>query len=230
MQKKSLLISIISCNRLEYLNKSLFYITNHINKYENNLYISFISIDQGTLNREIIFEKYKVSNNFFLNPKGYAYSFSILFSYLYMKYVLILEEDWLIVDNVVKNLIFSNFLYTSLNLLSDANNIYGLYLRQHIKGKSIKKINKKLNITYFEVIQPFSHACYTNGASIYKTKNLIIMDYGVNETMTQRKCTELKFHIGFIYWKFKNDKYTDYIFRHIGYKSTGNGLCRIAQY
>lgn len=196
-----------------------------------NISITFISIDQGTLNREYMFEKYNVVNNFFLNPNGYAYSFSILFSYLYMKYVLILEEDWLVVENIEQTITNNDFLYTSVNLLSNVNNIYALYLRDHIKGESIKMFDKNLNITYFEVIKPFSEACYTNGASLYTTKHLRIMDYGVNEAMTQRKCTELNYHIGYIYWKYKKEeKNTDYVFRHIGYRSTSGGLCRISLY
>lgn len=94
-----------------------------------------------------MFNNYNITNIFFLNPSGYPYSFKLLFSYLYTQYVLILEEDWLIVKDIEQNIIISNF------------------------------------------------------------------------------------HIGYVYWKHKNtSKRNDYVFIHIGYKSTRKGMCRISLY
>lgn len=231
LQKYTLTISIISCNRIYYFNLSLSRIIKHIKDYERYLIFTLIVYDQGTPNRENIINEYKIKNFFYLNPNGYAYSFKLLFSYINTKYILILEEDWLIIKNIEKLIVNSNFLYTSMKVLSNTNSLYGLYLRHHPKGESTKKRDKILNITYYEVYKPWKGFCYTNGASIYKTKYLKKMNYGRSEYQTARKCMKLNYHIGFINWKLLNSNNGIYFpFKHIGVRRTNTGLCNISFY
>lgn len=64
-----------------------------------------------------------------------------------------------------------------MNVLSNSNFIYGLYLTPHPYANSTKRIDNRHKITYYEVYMPWSGFCYTNGASIYKTNFLKIYDY-----------------------------------------------------
>lgn len=166
-----------------------------------------------------------------MNPYGYTYSFKILFSYLYSQFVLLLEEDWMVINNIENKIEYKNFLYISMNVLSNSNFIYGLYLRPHPYGNSTKRIDNRYKITYYEVYKPWSGFCYTNGASIYKTNFLKIMDYKTSEFQTARRCMNLNYHIGYIFWKFKKSKNGyNYPFLHIGLRSTKDGKCNISLY
>lgn len=226
----TLLIASISCNRILYLNTSILSIYNHIKKYENNKEITLISFDQGTPDIDAVLLRHN-KNIFYLNPSGYAYSFKLLFSMLYTNYLLTLEEDWVIVDNIQNRIKFKNFLYASMKVLQSSKAIYGLYLRGHPKGNSTLRLNRDLNIKYYEVFEPWRGFCYTNGASIYKTKYLKIMTYRGSEFQTARRCMLLKYHIGYILWEFKNSNQgLLYLFNHIGKRSTKLGICNISLY
>lgn len=223
-------ISIMSCNRIEYLNRTIKRIYNHIIYYEKYIFVTYIHFDQGTPGIDGVIIQTK-DNIFYCNPSGYSFSFTLLFSYLYTEYVILLEEDWLVIKNIEKIIKHSNFIYTSMKLLSNTNLIYGLYLRQHPKGYSIKRFDRNLNITYYEVIKPWSGFCFTNGASIYKSKNIKRMNYKSSEYQTARTCMKLKYHIGYAIWRYKNSNGgIEYPFEHIGLKSTKTGVCNISTY
>lgn len=226
-----LVIYIISCNRIEYLNSSIISIKDHLIQYEENISNTFINIDQGTIEREQLFNYYELNNIFFLNPSGYSFSFQILFSFLYSTYILLLEEDWIVKKNIEKKLKFQNFLYISILTLSQTDCIYGLYLRHHPKGKAFKRVNKKINLSYLEVYLPWKGFCYTNGVSIYKTKYLKRMQYKRSEYQMAQECMKRNFHIGLINWELKKSKKViQYVFEHIGLVSTRVGLCNISLY
>lgn len=227
--KYNIIISIISCNRIYYLNLSISSIVNHIKLYENNLHFTFIILDQGTPYREYVVNKYNIKNVFYMNPSGYSYSFKILFTYLYTNYVLLLEEDWIVIKNIEKLIRYSNFIYTSMLILSNTKVIYGLYMREHQIGYSTKRMDQRLNITYYEVYKPWKGCCYTNGASLYKSKYLKKMGYGKTERNTVDQCIKLNYHIGYINWEYlKTPNSITYPFKHIGVKSTKIGLCNIS--
>lgn len=227
----TLTIAVISCNRINYFNLSLFSISNHIKKYENDIYVKFINFDQGTPNREVVYNTYNIRNVFYMNPFGYAYSFKLLFSYLFSQYVLLLEEDWMVINNIEEKIKYKNFLYISMYVLSKSKSIYGLYLRPHPNGNRTKKFNNRFKITYYEIYQPWRGFCYTNGASIYTSKYLKKMDYKSSEFQTARRCMNLNYRIGYIYWEyFKSKNGLNYPFTHIGLKSTKIGICNISLY
>lgn len=229
-RKLTLLIASISCNRIFYLNISLSSIYNHIKKYENNIETTFVNIDQGTPEIDLVLHKQN-ENIFHLNPTGYVYSFKLLFSILHTKYLLILEEDWAIINNIENIIKCKDFLYISMKVLENSNVVYGLYLRQHPIINSTLRLDKCLNVKYYEVTTPWSGFCYTNGASLYKTKNLKIMTYMRSEYQTARRCMMLHFHIGYILWEYKNSNQgLLYIFDHIGQKSTKLGICNVSLY
>lgn len=229
-RKYSLLIASISCNRILYLNNSLLNIYNHIKKYEKKIESTLVNIDQGTPDIDLILHE-RNKNVFYLNPSRYVYSFKLLFSILYTNYLLILEEDWVLLDNIQNKLKITNFLYISMKVLQNSKMIYGLYLRYHPKGNSTLRFDKHLNVKYYEVTEPYKGFCYTNGASIYKAKYLKIMTYMGSEFQTARRCMKLKFHIGYILWEFKNSSQgLFYIFKHTGKRSTRMGICNLSLY
>lgn len=226
----TLTIAVISCNRINYLNLSISSIYNHIKKYENDIYVTFINFDQGTPNREVMYKTYNIRNVFYMNPFGYTYSFTLLFSYLYSQYILLLEEDWIVINNIEEKIKYRNFLYISMYVLSKSKSIYGLYLRQHNYGNKTKRVDNRFSIIYYEIHQPWIY-CYTNGASIYKSKYLKRMDYKSSESQTARRCMNLNYHIGYIYWEYiKSTSGLNYPFAHIGLKSTKTGICNISLY
>lgn len=226
-----LAVAIISCNRYEYLNASISSIYHHFKYYEKNVNSNFIHFDQGTPNREIFSNKYSINNAFYMNPNGYPYSFKILFSYLYSQFVLLLEEDWIIIHNIENKIKYNSFLYLSMKLLLNTNLIYGLYLRKHPKGLSTKRIYKEYNVTYYEVYEPWMGCCYTNGASIYNSKYLKKMSYKESEFLTTLQCIKFDFHIGYIYWEYIDScNGIEYPFMHIGKRSTRKGMCNISLY
>lgn len=95
-----IVISILACNRLLYLNKTVNSLFHHIYIYEKNLKYNVLFFDQGTVERYLIVNKYNIDNSFFLNPSGMDLSFNILFSCIYSKYVFLVEEDWVVDNNV----------------------------------------------------------------------------------------------------------------------------------
>lgn len=52
-----------------------------------------------------------------MNPIGYAFSFNIIFSYLYTKYILLLEEDWEVVKDIEKKIFYLSFMVESIQIL-----------------------------------------------------------------------------------------------------------------
>lgn len=126
--RNGIIISLVSCNRFHYLNSSIQSITKHIKLYEKDISSTIIHFDQGTPERDFFINKYNIYNYFLMNPSGYAYSFQLLFSYVYTDFILVYEEDWVVIDQIEKKLKHKDFIYKSMKLLSNSIYIYMVFI------------------------------------------------------------------------------------------------------
>lgn len=236
MNFTSLLVAVIACNRYIYLNNTLFSFTKHILKYEKRLKYNIIYLDQGTKQRLYIKFTYKILNTVFMNAVGYALSFNIIFSYLYTKYVLLLEEDWKVVNNIEKLIIHPSFIKESILILDKIKIIYGILLRE---TKDVY-VNFSVNVTtvmgkhILHIIQPPKNRnTFTNGASIYRTLDLKHLKNYESEYSASQFFRKNKYRMGFTYKGLNgkiNSSHTQYVMKHIGLNSTSKGLCNVWLY
>lgn len=169
------LIYISSCNRFDYLNKTIHSFVNHMTLYENISY-HIVVFDQGTVEFRY---SYNIKNNqiyniFFMNPNGYIYTYDVIFSYFYSEYVLLIDDDRPIRENIEKYLKYTNFISISLGVMDKNEDIFGVILKSEGDGKvkcSILNVDNK-DIRYCKVEKAFLGFYYSNGASIYKSNIL----------------------------------------------------------
>lgn len=231
-----LLIAIISCNRYSYLNRTLLSLNNHLKLYDNNLRYNYLYVDQGTIQREEIIYTFNLHNVVLMNPMGYALSFNVIFSYLYTKYILFLEEDWEIVNDIEKYLFHPSFIKESIKLLDKVKVVYGILLREspNINVDYSLIINTSMGKHILFVLNPPKKRYnFINGASIYRTKDLKRLNYYISEWLTSEFFRKNDYKLGFTYKGLKGDKNStekQYVMRHIGMNSTRNGICNIWLY
>lgn len=218
-------IMITACNRFNYLNLTLHSLFAYLYKKDKNIKFVNIFIDQGTEERYFIAKYYNIQNSFFMNPKSYIYSFNIIFSYLYMSYTFLLEEDWIIYKENVND-IFSN----SVSALLYAQDIYGIILRKMvIKNATISTFYLKGdNIIIKKLIHPYEKRNFLNGPTIYKTSILKTLHAYRSEYETGLYFLKNHLYLAFSYHKY--DKSLGIKFEHIGKNSTKSGLCKFFLY
>lgn len=229
--KTLLLIAIFSCNRYYYLNKTLTAFSNHLNLYENDLIYNIIYLDQGTTQRVIISLNFKIRNIIFMNPSGYTLSFNIVFSYLYTKYILLLEEDWEVVEDIEKLIFHPSFITESILILDLIKIVYGILLRNinDIYVNCTLNVSTKMGKHVLYILQPQKNRySFTNGASIYRSSDLKHIKYYINELTTSQYFRKNKYRMGFTYKGIKgriNSSNTQFVMKHIGKKTSRNGIC-----
>lgn len=215
-------IIVTACNRFSYLNRTLSSIFSYLSCNDKNIKYTIIYIDQGTPERYYIIQHYNIRNSFFINPKNYQYSFSILFSYVYLPYTFLLEEDWVIKDDILIN---PTFMENSIDILSLSNDIYGIILRNMvIVNESYCVLSVKNNkVKMVKLIHPFQNRNFLNGPTIYKTYILKKLKYYYSEYETGLFFLKYKYYMAFIYTS--KEKHHGVLFKHIGINSTRLGLC-----
>lgn len=231
----SLIIGIIACNRYEYLNQTLYSLFFHITRYEKDLNYNCIFFDQGTKERYKVTKEYNLQNTFFFNPSGMELSFNTLFSYIYSEYILMLEEDWVVEKNVENEIFYPSFIMESIMILSRVEEIYGVILREthhfDIHQNLTIKTNMGYHILYVGIL--VSKYAYTNGASIYKTKNLKEVKTYNGEHRVSNFFLFKGYKVGFTY-KGKKGKKDDILYQHvmdhIGFNTSRSSLCSLALY
>lgn len=211
-------------------------LTNHLLLYENNLKYNVIYVDQGTSQRDLIVAKYKIQNLVFMNPIGYSLSFNLIFSYLYTKYILFLEEDWEVVKDIEKHIFHPSFITESIQILEIVKDVYGILLRDI----SDIKVNFTLNIVtrmgkhLLNVLQPPKNRySFTNGASVYRTFDLKRIKIYINEYLTSLFFRNNNYKMGFTYKGlkgFSNSSNKQFVMKHIGKNSTRKGNCNMWLY
>lgn len=234
--KATLLIAIFSCNRYNYLNKTLTAFFNHLLVYENKLNYNIMYVDQGTLQRYLVSVKFKLLNTIYMNPIGYSSSFNIVFSYLYTKYILFLEEDWEVVKHIEKYIFYPSFITESIKILDIVEVVYGILLRNiadiYVNCSLNVVTNMGKHLLY--VLKPQKNRfTYTNGASIYRTSNLKHIKEYKNEYSVSQYFKINNYKMGFTYKGIKgcnNCTNTQYVMKHIGKNSSRKGRCNIWLY
>lgn len=225
-----MIIAIIACNRFVYLNSTLNSLYTHIQNFEKDLCYSILYFDQGTVERYDVINKFKIDNSFLFNPNGMEFSFNTLFSYMYSEYVFILEEDWLVEKNIEKEILYPSFIMESLLILSKVNEIYGIILRDTYNFQIYKKITIKTkmgkNILYIGIL--VANYVYTNGASIYKTKQLKEVEIYKGEQYVSKFFLKKGYKLGFTYKGRngkKNDIHYQHVMDHIGFNTSRSLIC-----
>lgn len=231
-----ILITIFSCNRFNYLNRTVNAFYKHLYLYEKNLKYNTVYIDQGTIQRNFIVEKFHILNRVYMNPIGYELSFNVIFSYLYTKYILLLEEDWEVVKDIEKQILYPSFIAESIYILDIIKLIYGILLR------NIPDINVNYSINVvtsmgkhlLNVLKPQKNRfTFTNGASIYRSSDIKHLKYYINEYSTSQYFKHNNYKMGFTYKGLKgliNSSNSQFVMKHIGKKTTRNGICNIWLY
>lgn len=222
-------VFIVSCNRYIYLNETLSSLIMHFRIFDKNIAYTIIFIDQGTRERYKVIELYKIKNGFFVNPSSYMYSFNLLFSYLYLDYIFLLEEDWKLSADYSLTTNRNFFEYCILSL-SEAANIYGITLRNMVikNGSYITIKIKKKKMIMTKLIHPFQNRNFLNGPTIYKKNQLKALNIYISEYRIGLFYLNRNVYLAFIY--DKHDKNKGIKFYHIGKNSTKLGICNIYLY
>lgn len=231
----SLTLAIIACNRYNYLNRTLKSLYLHIKLYEQDLDYATLFFDQGTVERYEIIEIYKLKNTFLFNPCGMELSFNTLFSYVYSNFVFILEEDWVVKKDVESEILHPSFIKEAILILSKVNSIYGIILRETHHFEIYRNLTVKTtmgnHILYIGLLVR-SYA-YTNGASIYRTKNLKEIELYNGELKVSIIFLKKGYKIGFTYKGRKGKKddiYYQHVMDHIGFHTSKSSICSISLY
>lgn len=230
-----LLIAVFACNRYYYLNQTLTALFFHIERYEKELFYNILYFDQGTGERYDIIKKYKFQNSFLFNPSGMELSFDTLFSYMYTEYVFMLEEDWVVEQNVENEIFYPSFIMESILILSKVDKIYGMILREEWPSIILENMTVKTkmgnHILYIGYLR--LKYVYTNGASIYRTKSLKILDKYTGELWVSIFFLNKGYKVGFTYKGRKGKKdsiYDQHVMGHIGFNTSQSAICSIPLY
>lgn len=231
-EKPIITIFFVSCGRSIYLYQTVQKLLDHIIKYEKNLKYELSWLDQTTLNRSDIQSRFRF-NKRFLYDKSIGIEKAIHNAFLNCdtKYILILEEDWLLRDEV-----YFPFITESLDIMeSNHPNIYGVLLREEyfnpgrLTNLTIK--NDKLNKAFNGFTHDKWEFMYTNGATLYKMstiKEFIRQKGAGTEPAFSLAAKSMNTRYFVNYW---NEKYhfskcsqpilvCSQIFKHIGIKTT----------
>lgn len=209
-----------------------------MNKYESLSY-HIILFDQGTIefHNEFFINNNHINNIFFMNPSGYAFTYNIIFSYLYSKYVLLMDDDRPVRYNIEKYLKFTNFISISLSIMDKNEDIYGIILKSECNGNitcKYNKINYKL-IKFCKVEKGCIGYYYSNGASVYRTYELKKVKEFVGERNIANYFKGTKYRMAYILLnkmcKCISNR-CDFLFDHIGKNSSllNKDICSIYLY
>ena len=162
-------ISIISCNRLNYLKKTVKSLFQFLEKFETKLCYKIIWIDQGTQNKEEIYRNYNFDLRVFYSTRqGYPISFQTAFEQcISYDYFLPIEEDWDVRFNNKES-----FISNAIQILESAPyEMYGIILR-YVCTSTERLI---VNTTKFGQIPMFrvtGWIRFANGPVVYRMKNI----------------------------------------------------------
>lgn len=237
IESQYFLIYLSSCNRFNYLNATINSIVNHMKNYESLSY-HILLFDQGTVevyNSFNIRDK-EIYNIFYMNPNGYTYTYNLIFSHLYSKYALLIDDDRPIRENIEKYLKFTNFISISLSIMDENEDIYGIILKSEGDGK-VKCYNHSIyhkTIRYCKVERAFYGYYYSNGASVYRTNELKRVEIYTEEADLANYFGRTKYRMAYLLLnnECKNvSNLCNYVIDHIGVNSTlVNNICNIYLY
>lgn len=209
-----------------------------MNNYES-ISNHILLFDQGTpeFYNNYYFKNNQIYNSFFMNPSGYIYTYNIIFSFLYSKYVLLIDDDRPIRNNIEKYLQYTNFISISLSVMDKNKDIYGIILKSEGDG-IVKCRNSKINnkeIRYCIVEKAFIGYYYSNGASVYRAKELKRVKEYLGEYIVARFFSKTKLRMAYLLLNNKcNHKSNrcNFVIDHIGKNSSlrNKNICRIYLY
>lgn len=124
--KPEMCVTFISCNRPHLLEENFKKLLTHLSKKEPWLCYELNWVDQATPNRTKYSTSYDFNKRLLISKKaGYAFAFTHVFSMCQASYMLILEEDLILRDDVDFPLISH-----ALELLKrQPSNVYGVVMR-----------------------------------------------------------------------------------------------------
>lgn len=206
--------------------------------YESISY-HIVLYDQGTveLHSELFINNKHIYNIFYMNPNGYIYTYNIIFSYLYSKYVLLIDDDRPVRNNIEKDLKYTNFFSISLSVMDKNKDIYGIILKSEGDG-NITCYNNIINshtIRFCKVEKGYIGYYYSNGASIYRTNELKKVKEYLGERYVAQYFGGTKYRMAYLLLnkmcKYRSNR-CHFLFDHIGRNSTlqNRNICSIYMY
>lgn len=198
---ENLLAVLFSCDRSEYLNKTILSFFSHMKKYEPNIRTNFYFVDSGTPDRLQYVKDYRILNTFFMNPNNPEYAYDMFYSYLHGNFVLFLEDDRPFVANIEKKIFYPNFIEESILILQKTDEVKGMILK--IDQESVcenKTIITKLGVHELGILKnpPYGYY-YCNGPAVYNIKYLKQIPDFISENNMASTFSRLKWYIGFTY-------------------------------
>lgn len=224
-KKPKICITFISCGRSDYLNQTIFPLMDHVHKYEKKLRYELHWIDQAMRERQYFNERLHFHKRvYYYKALGYQTAFKTAFFICQAPYILLMEEDFLLVRGEKVP-----FIKYYIEILKNTNaSLYGLLVRTLYKEGPIRKYDVITQNYGQRTAYGFAWRRYgwNNGAIIMKMREIQwIMnrtDY-VNEFLLGRFARNHGYHYG--YSIFTNDTwenathFTGYM-EHIGEAST----------
>lgn len=198
-----------------------------------------ILFDQGTieLRSNSYIKRRNIYNTFYMNPSGYIFSYNVIFSFLYSKYALLIDDDRPVRKNIEKYLTHTNFIATSINIMDKYREIYGIILRSSGDGKvnCHNEIIHHRNLGFCIIKEAHIGYYYTNGASIYRTNELKRVEIYSGEYEVAKFFSSTKYRMAYI---LINDicnttsNKCNYVIDHIGKNSSlkNRNICSIPLY
>lgn len=209
-----------------------------MNNYE---FISYhiLLFDQGTpeFYNNYYFKTNLIYNTFFMNPNGYIFTYNIIYSFLYSEYVLLIDDDRPIRNNIEKYLKYTNFISISLSVMDKNKDIYGIILKSEGDG-IVKCHNNRINkqkIRYCTVEKAFKGYYYSNGASVYRTNELKRVKEYLGEYIVARFFSKTKYRMAYLLLNnkciYKSNR-CNFVIDHIGKNSSlrNRNICSIYLY
>lgn len=164
-------ISFFSCNRPDYFRQTLTAFMSFIQKYEKDLCYELNWFDQATPNREQFSRMYNFDKRVFIAKKsGYAISFDTAFRMCQAKYILLMEEDWMIYPHV--NWSVLSFM---MDLLDNApTEVYGITLRAKALLSKMAHYRVKSSTIGMTNLWAFVRTddMFMNGGTLYRMSNI----------------------------------------------------------
>jgi hypothetical protein len=231
----SLCISVISCDRPWFLNRTVPALIDHLTRYEPCIDYELNWIDQGTKERPYFSARFRFHKRvFFHKRQGYQTAFRQAHFLCTAPYILFLEEDRLVGD--VRWPIISH----SIEMLRSAPfDVYGVLLQieptvGHLGGPLVHLLLRSPYKSRAEVWAFTTRAyMYVNGAAVYRTENIHkMLELEGYQSEEQFSALVGKLHWKFVFPKVMPGKKTPFVtpayFTHLGegHSTTKNDVCR----
>lgn len=175
----------VSCNRPEYLLKTLESVYSHMEDIENDVAWESVLVDQSTPvhYRDEIVGRFQFDQRLFCaEPQGWGYAINIgVYGLCSAPFVAIWEDDWLLQQDIVKDLEQPR-IFKEAMLLLNASEAFGVLFRDTIikDCQNYENIEEVSQVMRTEVGQSRVFLCkarvfygsFTNGAAVWKREKL----------------------------------------------------------